>query len=297
MKDLRLLHDMDACRPGSDDLELPELRELKARLETDAECRRAFGQIQRLDSELRDQLAAVPVPHQLRQRVLSSLAVPMATPDLASPPPRGRWGRTGRTPRYPVRTLVTVAAGLAAMAACLLLAVWALTAPSTEALDPQQLAGWAVDRWQVDPAGWQSYDPARSTSVYPVSRYVQTAPTRWQRLSTELDRRTVVFELPAAEASQIRLFVLRFAQRLPQLPTRPPEQPLVGSRGWRTAAWQELPHLYVLTIEGSTQDYFEVIRATRPALAGRRPLLERGLAIGRSPSVVWLAQSTQPFRG
>ncbi len=197
----------------------------------------------------------------------------------------------------PVRTLAAFAAGLVVTAACLLLAFWAYTTPSAKPLDSQQLAGWAIDRWQPDPAAWLGYDPARSTGLYPVSRFVQTAPSRWQRLSTELDRRTVVFELPVAGASQVRLFVLRVSQRLPQLPTRPPQQPLVGSRGWQTAAWQELPHLYVLTIAGSTQDYFEVIRATPPALAGGRALSGHGFAIDRQPTILWIAQSTQPFRG
>ena len=73
MKDRELFYAMDACRPGSDDLDLPEMREFKARLEADAKWQLAFRQIQRFDAVLRGPLTEVPVPATLREQRLDRL--------------------------------------------------------------------------------------------------------------------------------------------------------------------------------------------------------------------------------
>ena len=52
MKDPNLDEAMDACRSNSDDLQLPELRQLAGRLEVDPEARRLLRQRQELDQRI-----------------------------------------------------------------------------------------------------------------------------------------------------------------------------------------------------------------------------------------------------
>ncbi len=53
MNDRELFHAMDACRPGSDDMDLPEMQALKARLASDPKWQQTWQHLQRLDGEFR----------------------------------------------------------------------------------------------------------------------------------------------------------------------------------------------------------------------------------------------------
>ena len=72
---------MDACRAGSDDLNLPELEEVAQAVEQDARVRAALARSQRVDSEIRTAMQRVAVPDGLATRILDRIAAdgpPMA---------------------------------------------------------------------------------------------------------------------------------------------------------------------------------------------------------------------------
>lgn len=79
-----ILRDMDACRPGSDDLARPELARLRAALAEQPDLARLYDKSQRLDARLEDALQQVPVPADLQARLLARLAEERLHP--ASPP-------------------------------------------------------------------------------------------------------------------------------------------------------------------------------------------------------------------
>ncbi len=300
MNDRELMRAMDACRPGSDDLNLPEMQSFKAHLANDPECRQVFLQRQRLDRELSTQLSDVSLPPDLRQRILSTLEDREREP---SEPVRSSASQTGRDRRTAIgdrlgrRKLIAIGVGLVATAACFVLILLALRPTPPQDLTPAQLASRAVDHWIPDPQAWESYDSSQNAGRYPSSRFVRTRPTRWQRMATELDRQSVVYEFESLGSARVRLYVLRVAQRLPQIPARPPENPRVGSRGWYTAVWQEVPHIYVLALEGSPESYYEYLRPGVPSLAVRRPVRDLGQFGSRPMRVLSFTQPVRPSRG
>ena len=187
--------------------------------------------------------------------------------------------------------------GLIATAACFVLILLAYRSTPPRDMTPSQLASRAVDRWSPDPQAWELYDSSQKAGLYPPSRFVRTRPARWQRLATELDRQAVVYEFEALGPARVRLYVLRVAQRLPQFPARPPENPLAGSRGWYTAVWQEVPHIYVLAMEGSPESYYEYLRPGVSSLAGRNPIRDLDRFRARLLPILSLAQPARPSRG
>lgn len=82
--DERLLRQMDACRPGSDDHLLPEMADLNNELTQSPEIQRQFHRLQRLDERLLEALDDVPVPSNLADRLLSALAQPVQSVETTS---------------------------------------------------------------------------------------------------------------------------------------------------------------------------------------------------------------------
>ena len=74
MDEPRIHEAIDACRPGGDDLQLPELQPLAARIQEDAELRERFEQLQALDRAIGREFCDVEVPDGLEERLLAKLA-------------------------------------------------------------------------------------------------------------------------------------------------------------------------------------------------------------------------------
>lgn len=73
--DRRLLQErLDAVRPGSDDLSLPEMSQVRQALKEHPELALEVARRQRFDARVRGAMFDVPVPEGLEQRILSVLA-------------------------------------------------------------------------------------------------------------------------------------------------------------------------------------------------------------------------------
>src|SRR5262245_49923672 len=79
----RIREQVDACRPDSQDLNDPELRDAADAIECDERARRLFESSQRLDSKVRRAMRDVEVPNGLEQRLLAQFT-PVATTQVRS---------------------------------------------------------------------------------------------------------------------------------------------------------------------------------------------------------------------
>ena len=70
----RKLHEMiDACRPGSEDVELPEMAPLADQIVADADLRSRYQRTQQLDARLVRAIDEIAVPAGLHERILAGL--------------------------------------------------------------------------------------------------------------------------------------------------------------------------------------------------------------------------------
>ena len=76
---------IDACRPGSNDLDAPEMNDLARRLKEDRRIAAAFESLQRWDVRVGNAVGDVPVPEGLQARILARL--------MSAEPDRTAWLR------------------------------------------------------------------------------------------------------------------------------------------------------------------------------------------------------------
>jgi hypothetical protein len=106
---------IDACRPGSDDLALPELAEVAAAVEQDGAVAAELARSQRFDQAVSVAMHELPLPAGLAERVLAALEANKLSP---APAPPGADSARG----WSRRRWLTLAVSLAAL---LLIAVTA----------------------------------------------------------------------------------------------------------------------------------------------------------------------------
>ena len=73
IQDPRIREAMEACRPGSDDLEDPALVFLAEQLAADPKLGHVFERLQRLDGTVAEAFGDVPVPDGLADRITARL--------------------------------------------------------------------------------------------------------------------------------------------------------------------------------------------------------------------------------
>ena len=74
MQERKFQESIDACRPGSDDLRMPEMAHLAKRVAEDPKTCGEYERAQRLDATIGKVFQDVPVPDGLSARLLASLA-------------------------------------------------------------------------------------------------------------------------------------------------------------------------------------------------------------------------------
>jgi hypothetical protein len=270
MNDRDLNEAMDACRPNSDDLQLPELQRLAAALESDPPLRQSFEQRQQIDQRVAETLRRVAISPARRARLVAAARGAEAAGQEGSAatdslPTPARPSRPGARP--PRRRFLTAAAiGLAALSVLLLATLTLGWLNPWRSVGPQQLARWAMQDWLPQPGAWKPMNQLSRAQHRTLSRYLRMHPARWQPLATHLDDQALIFDLPGHRQAT-RLFVLRAGWRVKRLPTSPPQQPQTSYEGQLFAAWQEASHVYVLSVAGTTQHYRDVVHTPGHSLA------------------------------
>ena len=166
--------------------------------------------------------------------------------------------------RRPAAAWIVV--GLLASAACLAWAAVLIFPGQWESIGAAELAVRAQTQWQ--PLGaWRSVRLEDQELAQSLSPYLRQTPRRWQAVSTDLDDRAILFDLSSSGGATAQLYALHANGRVSGLPTRPPQQPQTGRNGQWVAAWQEGDRVYVLTVTGSTANYWDRVSLGGAAVA------------------------------
>lgn len=278
MTDQRIQQAIDACRPGGDDLQLPEVDFLAEAVRTDLEVRRTFERSQQFDAAVSSAFREVPVPAGLAERLLAAVETSAGTsPDAPlerpSPPslagdsdpdlkPRRRWTR-GIHPRA-----WAVMAGSLAVTA--VFAGILLVAQRFKGLEPtvgEQLPG-EVLRWvdAIERQGWNDNLQAVELHDYPLDRAVRT-PRRWCQIVTAYDSQTVVYDLAPSGGGAAFVFCMRSKARNSALPDTP--WTFSSATGGKTlGVWRRGDMVYVLMVHGGPRRYREFLE-TSPLIGFR----------------------------
>jgi hypothetical protein len=237
---------IDACRPGSNDLDAPEMNDLARRLKEDRRVAAAFESLQRWDVKVGNAVGDVPVPEGLQTRILARLMSAesdrtVVAPE-AVPAPRRVW--LGIAVAASVTLVLTTAW------------FWSRTAPVTAENLSARVDSW---RQQIDPNAWQSTGSAPGS--YPVSRRVLGRRFGWQSVGQGV---VVAYDLAGPGEASAVLLVVRV--RLAGLPKRPPAR-AIWTQNRSVAAWQSGALLYVLVVDGPPARYRRLLDLRRPPLA------------------------------
>lgn len=227
---------LEACRPGSQDIDDPSFAFLASRIAADAGLAERYECLQQHDASIAAAFHDVPVPEDLADRLVVRLAAEKPRPRIS-------------------RRRLLAGVGLSAVAAGLLAAVW-LGEPNGPAFSEQYVLDEAI----------RSFDPSRAALTrpladapdrYPVSNAVLQAGRTWGALRSFLGGDGVAYDLSGTGQSRAILYVV--ATSVDGLRSSPALQPFTTA-GCSASAWQENGLLYVLVVQGGPAEYQRYIR-------------------------------------
>jgi hypothetical protein len=275
----QLRQQIDACRPGSDDLHLPELAELKAAVASSGEVAAELDRTQRFDQNVTSALYDVPVPAGLLDQLLTSAASPVALAGIeqaidegssaapAADAPQAATSVANGTRR----TWLWRAASIALTAAAVLALGVFFSQGKPREVTAQQLAADISNWFDLAAPGSTALDSGWTKGGalqpgYPLDSAIRGRPKAWRSFKTPAGEAAVVYELLAPEGSRALLFVVtpRANYRVARSPS---VVMLSGTTGdLKATAWQR-PNgqLYVLVLKGSDVSIGQFLRPTHAA--------------------------------
>lgn len=277
--DRRTLEGIEACRPGSDDLQSPQLSDVAREVESNPEAQAAYRRVQAWDAAIAGALEQVPLPAGLAERILdqlkagqpaaagktisasmnSALAVPAdgasAESDASPSCVRSPWLqlRPGSRRRW--------LAAASAVAATVLVAVLVARHLRSDVDTPVETM---ADVWLAG-LGSQWHDMHEAPPDFEIPSAIMAEPAGWQRLARVAGGRGVAYQLVHRNAGTAKLFVVRLA--VAGLPASPPATPQSSTGGKSIGYWRSGAHLYVLVVEGNERSYRAFVNSSRMPLA------------------------------
>lgn len=239
---------LDACRPGSADLDLPELAALRKSLARDAEVAREFDQIVQFDRRIVAALSEVPVPPDLAKRLLARLQSDAGVSQedaVVSPSPSSRVTARGR--QIDRRALVKwlAAAAVVPLAGWLGWRWWPRTPRSVPTHEiAASLDGWLRLVGTPGGSGWKSPESLPPGSLPPA---VRALPHAWKPFRTRQGWAGVAVELAPLGEPRATLLIVQGPARF-EVPARPYVL-LSTSMERAAAAWATQGRLFVLVVE------------------------------------------------
>lgn len=290
-EDVRRL--LDACRPGSEDLGLPEMRPLAERLEHDPATRELYERTQQFDSVIKAAMFGVDVPDGLDDRILAALSEGQTALDDGESGVIARAVETAAAAEsvleqeanaLPASGWWRYAGGRKAVAAVLSVAAVAVIFAFALVFRPGDSDSITADRIYVCAEQWatdvnhEKWRPTRlPVRQHPLSRYVRSPVRRWQTINGRAHWAQVVcYDLTASRSERVHLFVVRVEGSVP-LPDLPPQEPRQKTQGWCIGCWQEDGTVYALVAhnvqlyERMTQGTPRFAQAARPSRFLPRP--------------------------
>lgn len=274
MTDRNIQQAIDACRPGRDDLQSPEMDFLAEAVRSDPEVRRQYERSQQFDAAVSWAFRDVPVPADLGERLLAVAGTspepsPVAPLELSSPPssahdvrqdlkPDRRWPRGIRR-----RTWTVLAGSLAAAAALVGFLIVAQPFGAAEPVADERLPG-EIQVWTdaVVRQGWNDNLQAAELGERPLDAAVRGMPRRWCQIATDYDARTMVYDLAPPGSDPAVVFCMRSKARTSALPNSPPWNAFSATGGLTLGVWRRGNMVYVLVVQGGPRRYREFIGAS-----------------------------------
>jgi hypothetical protein len=265
--DRRTLEQIEACRPGSDDLQLPEVSDAGAGIDTDPSVHALYAKSQRYDTAVSRAMHEVAVPDGLADRLLARLATgrsaalaasanALTTEDASevAPPPCD----ASRAVGWSRRRLLTLVSTIAATV------VVGVSVARYLQSEPDTSVESLADMWLAElDANWVAMNQAPRNYVVPAA--ITAEATGWQRIPSVNRSLGVVYRLENPQAAIARLFVVRLAKA--GLPSSPPVKPQWTTGGRSIGYWQTGELTFVLVVEGNEDDYRSFANVSRMPLA------------------------------
>jgi len=274
MTDRNIQQAIDACRPGRDDLQSPEMDFLAEAVRSDPEVRRQYERSQQFDAAVSWAFRDVPVPADLGERLLALVEAspdqsPAASLELPSPPSSAHDARQDLQPdrRWPRgirrRTWTVMAGSLAAAAALVGFLVVAQPFGASEPVVDERLPG-EIQAWTdaVVRQGWNDNLQAAELGERPLDRAVRGMPRRWCQIATDYDSRTLAYDLAPPGSDPAVVFCMRSKVGTSALPRSPPWNAFSATGGLTLGVWRRGDMVYVLVVLGGPQRYREFIEAS-----------------------------------
>jgi hypothetical protein len=304
MMDHRTLHEMiDACRPGSADIHLPEVSPLAVQIAVDPGLRDRFQRSQQLDARIARSMEDIAVPAGLHERILARVATEEGAEERGQGSgARGEGAGTGdlergagesadgpsstsdsaRVPASASRrrwyfSLAVIAAGLLALVTGY--KVWPRHTPLTYDSLLNRSSQW-YEKLQANPA-WQPLGPRDEIRDFPLAEAIRARPRHWADVSNIVGQAACAYDLASPDGQRATLFVIPDEDRVAG--STPPLRPGSSTEGVMIGCWQSGGWIYVLVVEGNEGTYRNMLDgASRPLAEVRlrfRPLAAV-LAIG-----------------
>lgn len=252
---------IDACRPGSEDLERQFSADVSAAIRRDDRLAARYRSVQQFDHSVAGAFSAVPVPAGLADRLLAAIAEQQAQAQQAelefSPattpverPTRRRW-------------LQITGGALASLAAGGGFLWWRQSSAQPDLSLEDVLERTLAFHQSADAYVGDAVPVSRSVAPaeYPMSRLLVGLrnAVRWRPLDGRfLGRAGVAYELAAPGEPSATLYVLASDGRLgaPGIPALP-DQPLNPNTtgGFTLAGWREADRIQLLVVEGDAARY------------------------------------------
>ncbi len=264
----RIIEGIEVCRPGSDDLQSPELVDVAQCVEFGSQARAVYERAQKWDASVSRAMEQVEVPAGLAERILAALGQQSAPSESFDRAVAGAQSveadaNAAITPR-PAGSPWSRRQWLAAasvVAATLLVAVFASQYfRAGNELAPDEM----VDTWLAGLSPhWNEMQDVPRGFVLPVS--LTTEPSGWQRFRGADGVRGVAFRLVRANVGNAVLLVTRLSS--PIAPNSPPSLPQSTTGGKSIGYWRSGQLLYVLVVEGTEREYRTYVNAAGSPVA------------------------------
>ncbi len=270
---------IDACRPDSDDLALPEMSELARRIDRDASIRQSFQRSQRLDAAIGKAIHDAPVPTGLHARLIASLsnvqppsrdtkldAITRAVTsaeietdasgavDIATQP-RDRWSR-----RRWIGISGAVAASLA-ITVCAAVIIAQPSAPISADTLANDVPQWLDEAFQNE---WNSNVQSAPSEKYPLHPTILPKPQQWQRIATQYDRSTVIYDITPPGKQYVFQITVRTNRTFNNVPGNLPLRPQSSTGGLSIGICHRDGVLYILVVEGDARRYRSFVEERLP---------------------------------
>ena len=259
---------IEACRPGSDDVSLPEMSHLAEAIRQDPGIRELYDRTQQSDAVIVNAFRNVPVPEGLEARLLEAVREADHGKSLDQrPSPRSirpsgvDTAEAGCTfPRRRGRKWFRTAISLTAMAMTLLITVAYLNRSRPEPIPSDQLRA-EVSAWRdlVVRYGWREDIDSATSRNRPLDADIVAMPGRWCQIETRYDSATMVYDLASPGAEFACVYCMHIRTGNSDLPTTPPLTPHRPTGRISIGVWRHGDMVYVLAVEGDSDRYSEFL--------------------------------------